>query len=92
MGFRDETLKFHQQRMKELQVNITHLEGVVIAHNKVADEPGIGPEERAYARTSALRSQRALDQMKLLLNEFQRGAINFSILTEDAVAGRGPGQ
>jgi len=82
MSFRQETINFHQQRIKELQVNIAHLEGVVRAHTAVAEDDSQGEAEQAYARMSAARSDKALSQMRSLLDEFQRGAVNFSIISD----------
>jgi tellurite resistance protein len=87
MSFRQETINFHQHRIKELQVNITHLEGVVRAHALVAVDESQGSAEQAYAKLSAARSQKALDQMRVLLGEFQRGAVNFSIMSEEVSTG-----
>lgn len=87
MSFRQETINFHQHRIKELQVNIAHLEGVVRAHKLVAEDDSQGEAERAYSRLSAARSDKALSQMRSLLDEFQRGAVSFSILSEEVPAG-----
>ena len=84
MSFRNETMAFHQERIRVLQLDIEHLERVVVAHTATASDGANSTMERAYARTSARRSQTALEKKRALLEEFQRGAVNFSIISEEA--------
>lgn len=82
MSFRNETMEFHQERIRVLKLDIEHLQRVIESHMKVANDHTQDPAERAYCELSAARTSKHVHQKQRLLEEFQRGAVNFSITSQ----------
>lgn len=74
MSYQAELDQWHTERIWVLTVDIKHLQWAVEAHTKVAEDDSQMEAERNYARLSAARSQKALDQKRELLQQFKEAA------------------
>ena len=74
MSYQAELDAWHTERIRVLTLDIEHLQRVVEAHTKVAEDDSQMEAERNYARLSAARSQKALDQKRELLAQYKEAA------------------